>query len=796
LLKTPIVERFQSRAGTGILLAPLGPVVKTFCCGERESRVSTSNGAGESIVGGPEAPAPSVQPASLVSPTGPPGKFSTVLGRVLRPIFVWSRAHWALLCGIAGAIVYTGVLGWILAERYWAFQTFAWDLGGFNQGMWTTVYSHRLFYYTSDLPSGNTGSLLESHFSPFLLLLIPFYALAPTPSGLLVIQAAGLASGTIPLYFLCRRLGLPSVWTLLAQASYLASPVLMGIGWFDFHAEAFLPATVLLAVYCFYYSHRWAFVASWLLCLSVIETISPLLFLFALAGVLGLVAGRIRGARFSREVWFKTIFALVAVPAWLGIAELFTETLAHTSLGSFGTGYSSAYTTLGPNLSFIAVVPYALTHPAAALTALGTDGASKLAYILFLIGCLAFLPLLGPKRLLLPVAGWFVLVVLSNGGPMADLGTQGVAYGFSFLLAGFPFGLARIRTYWVSRNRPSSDHPSSSGHKPARSRVWRVAAPSATATGVILAVVVTSVMVSPLLPSPSWTYDGVAHGIPTVTSHDAALHQIIAMIPPGAGVLTASSLFPEVSSRVHAYVNPISTSYRANLTYVEALDGYVNESQYVLLDFSVGWFDSQFIVRYANLSAFGILAEEDQILLFERGWTGPPEVWLPFQQSWCGNQLGAANGSYSEASNVSNCGGALVTAKDPPVGTLVWYGPYLDGLPPGSYSVTLWVSVSAQNPGGQLLLYTLSYPLITNITEYGPSDAEHSYGFSIHSDRNGTILNSTLVANPGPGPRVITENVTLTFSWPYLATWGVAGWIYGTETHAKLYMVTLQQLNP
>ena len=736
------------------------------------------NGVGS---GGPSTPA--------ARPSEP--KYRTYL----RKVVATARVHWCLVTGLVAAVAYTAGVGWILSERYWAFQTYAWDLGGFNQGMWTTTFAGRLFYYTADLPSGNPGSLMASHFSPFLFLLLPFYAIAPTPAGLLVLQEAGLAAGAVPLYLLARRVGLPDVWTLLVLASYLASPVLMGIGWYDFHAEAFLPATVLLAVYCYYYSTRWAFLASWLMCLSVIETVAPLLFLFAAASFVALVYDRYKGVPRPRESWLRATVAMAAVPAWLGLALLFNWVAFRTVLGTLGTSYSSVYSTLGPNLSFIAVVPYALLHPAAAGAALQADGFEKLAYILVLFGSLAFLPFLGPKRLLLPALGWLLLVVLSNGGSLAEFGNQTAAYGFSFLVAGLPFGVARLRRLWLSRSPAISESSSAASPRRTRLRSWRPAARPATGFSLVMGVVVTGLLISPLQAAPALSYPGVAYGIPTVNQHDEVLHQVIGLIPSQAGVLTVSAVFPEVSSRVHAYVNPISTAYRPNVTYIQALDGYVNESQFVLLDFQIGFFDSSFMIKYADLSGFGVFAEEDQIILFERGWTGPPKVWVPYVETWCGDQFGTTQYSYLTSTNVSGCNGALSSVISPPRNTLLWFGPYVYGLPPGRYAVTYWVSVNAQLTDGQIWLYTLSYPLVLLIVQNGATDEHHTYGFELNPSGNQSLLNSTIVQNPGPGPRTIEDNFTLDFDWGNLADWGVAGWTFGNGTQAHLYQVSLRQLS-
>lgn len=697
---------------------------------------------------------------------------------------------------LAAASVYTAVLGWILSQRYQAFQTFAWDLGVYNQAIYTTVYSHRLFYYTADLPAGGIGTLLGTHFSPFMFLILPFYALSPGPPGLLVIEAAGLAAGTIPLYLLARGAGLPKLWSLFLASAYLSSPILMGTAWYDFHAEAFLPFTVLLAVYCYYYAGRWTFLGSWVLCLSVIETVSALLFLFAIASVLGLLFDRFRHIARPRLVWEKTTLAIVAVPLWIGLAEAFATFVNRAPISTFGTGYASAYSVLGPNLSFLAVVPYALLHPSAALAALGSEGSNKLAYVLVLFGSMAFLPVLGPKRLLLAAAGWLVLAVLSNGGTLVQFGTQYSAYGFSFLVAGMPFGLARLRTLWTRRTTaPSSGdaigRPQRRWHRPGA-----VVGPSAAAVAVALAVGISTSMVSPLLTDPAYNYPEIAHGIPVENTHDVLLHQIIALMPPAAGVTTVSPVFPEVSSRVDAYVVPTSSSFRPGLTFVEAVDGYVNDSRYVLLDYLLDFFDSSILVAFANLTGFGVLAEADQILLLERGWQGPPEFWVPAREVWCPSTVYPSNYSYRDLANTTGCGPAISSLPGVPYFALLWYGPYVYGMLPGQYSVTFWLSVATPHGGRLLRLDSVSYGLGIQMTPSGPTSAEHEYWFRFYNNGTQTTPGSTYLSVNGSGPQVIDTNVTVDFDWGNLSTWGVAGWVYTPDIDVHLFEVTLQQIAP
>ena len=765
-----------------------------------------------SLVAAPATVAPEASGSSS-TPTSRSGLPSPSRGPSHRPPFdvlaplraVYLRVSsrpvlWTGLALLLVAGVYTAVLGWVLVQRYLAFQTWAWDLGIYNQAIYSTLFAHRLFYYTADLPavpngSFNPGSLLTVHFSPFLFTLIPFYALAPGPATILVFQTAALASGVLPVYLLGRLLKLPNPLAITAGGAYLLSPVLMGIGWYDFHAEALLPATVLWTIYFYYAKRPWAFGACLLISLTVIESIAPFLFLFAVGGLLAWGYGILRqSARVDSKEQLMLTFGAVVSVGWIGVVLLCSTLLFGATPGDLGQAYALDYATLGPNLTLFTAIPYALVHPVNAIVAASFEAPQKLAYVLVLLGSLAFLPLLGPKRLLLPAFAWIALAVLSNATGFYEFGIQFAAYPYPFLAAGSVFGLSRVWSWHLRDLEQQADRPASRSRL-AR-RVWRqVRSPYTAVGGVAVALVVTSALISPLNAQPMWSDNALAHGIPSITPEDAALHAVIEMIPAQASVLTVSAIFPEVSSRVDAYVLPTSSHFRPGFTFLEALDGYLNSSEYVLLDFPVDYFDSAVLIRYANLSGFGILAEDAGAVLYERGWVGPPQLWVPVSTTYPGEDLIVAPISATELRD--SAGGARTGSTGPPPlgGTLLWTGPYDYDLPPGNYSATFWYSFHTNSSGIQMLIEVNDNPVQVAMFPYDQTSSGQNYGFEF-SNGNRNAVNSTEVDSPANQSYSVTTNTTLDFSWPYLGIWSVAGWEYNATLSWRLYSVTLHQLSP
>ncbi|MEX2752111.1 MAG: DUF2079 domain-containing protein, partial [Candidatus Freyarchaeota archaeon] len=86
---------------------------------------------------------------------------------------------------LAGAlVVYTLVFSYFTVLKYYTFDTFAGDLGIFEQSLWSTLQYGFFLYNTPEL-----GVHFKTHFDPILLLFLPFYSVYPSPLTLLVLQS-------------------------------------------------------------------------------------------------------------------------------------------------------------------------------------------------------------------------------------------------------------------------------------------------------------------------------------------------------------------------------------------------------------------------------------------------------------------------------------------------------------------------------------------------------------------------------------------------------------------------------
>lgn len=148
-------------------------------------------------------------------------------------------AIFAGVCGLIGG----GVIAGITCLRYATFSAPNFDFGLFCQ----------MFHYmkTDGIPLVTCErNVLLSHFvvhlSPIFYLILPFYAIFPSPMTLQIAQAVIVASGVIPVYLLCRHFKLGGKATMLVCLIYSLYPALAGSCFYDLHENCFLAPILLV----------------------------------------------------------------------------------------------------------------------------------------------------------------------------------------------------------------------------------------------------------------------------------------------------------------------------------------------------------------------------------------------------------------------------------------------------------------------------------------------------------------------------------------------------------------------
>src|SRR5712692_4819153 len=168
---------------------------------------------------------------------------------------------WCLL--LLAILVYAVEMSHQALLRYDTFKATAFDLGNMDQVLWNTIHG-RLFQFTNQaIDWYGPPTRLAIHFEPIILPLSLLYAFGADPRILLVFQTLALASGSLPVFLLTRKI-IPQ-WPLLAAlmaTAYLLAPALIGMNIFDFHPVALATPLLLYALLALEYKHyAWFLVA-------------------------------------------------------------------------------------------------------------------------------------------------------------------------------------------------------------------------------------------------------------------------------------------------------------------------------------------------------------------------------------------------------------------------------------------------------------------------------------------------------------------------------------------------------
>jgi uncharacterized membrane protein len=594
------------------------------------------------------------------------------------------------------------VLSWVRALEM---STTTWDLGIYQQALWSTAHG-RPFYEAADLETGGFGSLLQVHSVFVLYLLVPLYALAPTPLTMFVVQSAVVALAAVPLYLLARDLTGSSRWALLAGVVYLTYLPVLASNLYDFHAEAFLPVELFAFVLCWSRGRYLAGFAVAGVAFLTMELAPILVFFAALFFLLPDRAGVVRGVRalrrtfsggdtlarwaaaFRRTLRDRRVVATVGMLATCAVAYLALVVVREQYLatwlgvGAFPSG-SSGYV--------IGATPGALGLSAGNLTAALPQ--KLLAWWLF-FALLGFVPLLAPRALVLS-APWAAFTLFSGNPNYVALGFQ---YGFivaSGLLVAFAYGLVPLRHWVIAR---SAESPVAA-HPEARSRLLR--GPRVRTVVVVGFAVLVAVNVAGTPVNPMLEHDGLgsAYSISiSVPPGYAEATSLAGLIPAGSPVLASDNVFPLVANDEQAYsLSWVAAPWLRLPFNATALPKYafLSESRSPAVP---PWLKAT-LYDPADFGLRGIAwsTPAGTLLLFERGYDGPLAQFGSAPASggtFFGPQLGPEHAGY--IATLAGTAYPSVVASDPGSSGPMWSGPDT-GLPAGNYTVTVYLRAWTAN---------------------------------------------------------------------------------------------------
>jgi uncharacterized membrane protein len=625
---------------------------------------------------------------------------TTLLSR-LRALLLDRRYEIALGVAVCG---YAILFSFMTILKYLALRSSAYDLGIYNQAMFTATRFGRLFYYTPDLPANPGGSVFGAHFVPVFFVILPIYALMPRPETLLVIQSFVLALAAIPLYVLGSRLSSHKSIGLLFAMLYLLSPLVEGINWLDFHPEAFVPLGFLTALYAMD-ARRWKlYFAGILLTLSSLEFTGVIV---ALYGAIELIKHRkslvgFLKARRILEPGPVGLVTLVLAVSWTGTAVGFIHLFNPSQTFLFGGNFS--WSILGAR-SLVGVPLAVVTDPQRAILALSYALQQKTLFL-----ALVFLPfavfLKWGGRIALPMVPWLFVSLTSNQASYFMFNDQYTAFLAPFLFAAAVYGYVRLR---------------GSPRLNARA-LFKLKA------GTITLALIVALIASPFLNISLAGYVVFGNrGVPTLGTHEQLASTIIGMIPQDASVLTQSNLFPLVSNRLNAFLFPYQTYFPPGTTFNSTVSAFMQKSDFVLLDVRTDTLAPTWMLKLLTSSPeFGLYAAADGIVLYKQGYHMAPTFFSPIETSWTARDLRLQSGT--PVIDTSSRQQTVLFRSSSEGNTPFWVGPDTI-LPPGQFVLDFRIRIDSLGTDSVTVLQAIASPSRLEITRLNDSTGGYSLMF-------------------------------------------------------------------
>jgi len=304
-------------------------------------------------------------------------------------------------------------------NKHRLFETYGWDLGVFDHGIW----QWSLF----KIPYSSFHDLLwlADHFHIILITIVPLYWIWPSVKLLVSVQAVVTALGAIPLYYLSKKITKHRLFSIVVILGYLLFYSLQWHTFSGFHELAFLPLTLGAVMYFWETKNQKFYWLSFLLALLVKEEIGLLLAAFGLWAFLN-----------DRKRWKQAMLSIV-----LGLgATAFLVGLIMPAIGD-GTYRHSGFGILGETP--LEVILNVLKNPLVLVRAF-IDSPVKINTMFTAFWPWGFLPIFAPSTLILvfeqfasrfldyaKTIRWTPYFAYSL--PMATIMAWGSIYGFNNL---------------------------------------------------------------------------------------------------------------------------------------------------------------------------------------------------------------------------------------------------------------------------------------------------------------------------------------------------------------------------
>lgn len=494
--------------------------------------------------------------------------FSAILALLFHRLFekYFSRIGIRFVIGLS--IVFMIVFSLLSVFRFLSFNIPPPDLWIFNQAMWNSLNGGFMHI------TRNVSHYFAEHFSPFLILLLPFYFLFQSPMTLIALQNIAIFLSVIPIFFIAKTVLNDRFSPVIISFSFLLFPALEFISMREFHTIAFAIPLLLCVFFFFLKNNLKLFSVFFFLSLLVDETVSLALLFIAIAFF-----------AFSKKKIYL-IFALIAI-VWFAVSVFFVIPFFRQAPYAFLYGESGRFSDFGKSPS--EVFSSILFNPLNALAY--AFSLQKIGYLILFFLPLLFLSFFSPW--LVVSFPFFAHNLLTSNPFAASIYFQYNAIIIPIVFVSLIFG---IKNFSFLLNR-----------------FFKINGKKAMVF--CLSLVFFSSVFSNLFFSPSPV--SVLDPLPIqsnfslkkyeISSHDLVLWKAISLIPKNAGVAADDFVLAQVSG-----------AKEVNYLFV-----FIDKADYAIADASnklnsSSRFSKKELADYMEKKGFARVFEEDGVFLFRK----------------------------------------------------------------------------------------------------------------------------------------------------------------------------------
>ena len=458
--------------------------------------------------------------------------------------------------------------------RHDALKSYLNDLGTYDQALRNTIHGN-FFGLTSSMV--NMDNYFGAHFSPILLIFIPFYLIYASPKWLLFFQVLAVGGSAFPIYLLAKEKLKSAYLGLIFLVSYLFYPALHNGLLYDFHE---MVLAVFFTAWALYFlekqNDKWFVIFASLLALSQ-EHLPLLVFMTGLYLVFIKKRRKFGAVVSGISLLYFFLVMVVFIPHFSSTGKpalIYSDSL-----------YPSRYAWLGA--SFSEIIKNIILHPLALLKVIFSY--TRLKYIFLLVAPVFSLALFSWEF-------WLTLPVLAVYLLSSNSMTFNIFFYHSAIIAPFVFfsSVETVRRWFLA------------------SAVLRN-----LFVGLILIFSVGASVIYGISPlSPRYR---ISDYIPS--SHAKGLSEVKKVIPPDASISVQHNLGPHFSERKEIYRFPLGID-KAEYILLDTVDPYAdNPRQLFLFEYALQmgipeWKNS--IEELKKSDKYDLVYDKDGYLLFKR----------------------------------------------------------------------------------------------------------------------------------------------------------------------------------